>query len=113
MISSVTETRFPTKRVSDFHTPDRWWISPRIIQPFQQTALYVQKYGNELSQEEYEIINAVLPADEIAELYVANRADAVKFRYKQLATGEDPVNYFSLWLKQFFKHSHVYFEAFF
>ena len=42
--------------------------------PFQQTALYVQKYGNELSQEEYEIINAVLPADEIAELYVADRA---------------------------------------
>ena len=24
--------RFPTKRISDFHAPDRWWISPRIIQ---------------------------------------------------------------------------------
>jgi len=24
--------RFPAKRISDFHTPDRWWISPRIIQ---------------------------------------------------------------------------------
>lgn len=81
--------------------------------PFQQTALYVQKYGNELSQEEYKIINAVLPADEIAELYVADRADAVKFKYKQSATGEDLVNYFSLWLRQFFKHPHVYFEAFF
>lgn len=81
--------------------------------PFQQTALYVQKYGNELSQEEHEIINAVLPADEIAGLYVPDRADAVKFRYKQSATGKDLVNYFSLWLKQFFKHPHVYFEAFF
>lgn len=26
---------------------------------------------------------------------------------------DDIVNYFSLWLKQFFKHLHVYFEAFF
>lgn len=81
--------------------------------PFQQTALYVQKYGNELTQEEYGIINAVLPADEIAELYVADRADAVKFRYKQSATGENLVNYFLLWVRQLFKHPDVYFKAFF
>ena len=23
--------RFPSKRISDFYMPDRWWISPRII----------------------------------------------------------------------------------
>ena len=32
MISCLTESRFPIKRNSDFHTPDRRWISPRIIQ---------------------------------------------------------------------------------
>lgn len=81
--------------------------------PFQQTALYVKEYGNELNQEEYEIINAVLPADEIADLYVAERADAVKFRYKQSASGADLANYFLLWIRQFFKHPDVYFKAFF
>ena len=81
--------------------------------PFQQTALYVRKYKDELSQKEYEIINAVLPADEIAELYVPDRADAVKFRYKQEATGEELLNYFLLWFRQFFKHPDIYFQALF
>ena len=31
MISFFTESRFPIKRNYDFHTPDRWWISLRII----------------------------------------------------------------------------------
>ena len=32
MISFLSESWFPKKQNSDFHTPDRWWISPRIIQ---------------------------------------------------------------------------------
>ncbi len=32
MISCLAESRFPIKRNSDFHTPDRRWISTRIIQ---------------------------------------------------------------------------------
>ena len=32
MISFLQESWFPKKRNIDFHTPDRWWISPRIIQ---------------------------------------------------------------------------------
>ncbi len=81
--------------------------------PFQQTALYVKEYGNELTQEEHGIINAVLPVDEIAGLYVADRADNVKFKYKQSATGEELTDYFLLWLRQFFKHPDVYLKAFF
>ena len=33
MISFLQESWFPKKRNIDFHTPDRWWISPRIIHP--------------------------------------------------------------------------------
>ena len=33
MISFLSESWFPKKQNSDFHTPDRWWISPQIIQP--------------------------------------------------------------------------------
>ena len=32
MISFLPESWFPKKQNFDFHTPDRWWISPRIIQ---------------------------------------------------------------------------------
>lgn len=81
--------------------------------PFQQTALYVQAYGQELSQEEWETINAVLPVDEIALLYVANRADAVKNRYRQEADWEDLMKYITLWVKHFFQHPGIYFRAFF
>ena len=31
MISFLPESWFPKKQNFDFHTPDRWWISPRII----------------------------------------------------------------------------------
>lgn len=31
MISCLAESRFPIKRNSDFHAPDRRWILPRII----------------------------------------------------------------------------------
>ena len=31
MISFLPESWFPKKRNIDFHTPDRWWISPQII----------------------------------------------------------------------------------
>ena len=39
MISFLTESRFPIKWNCDFHTPDRWWISPRIIQYHGQTII--------------------------------------------------------------------------
>ena len=32
MISFLPESWFPKKQNFDFHTPDRWWISPWIIQ---------------------------------------------------------------------------------
>ena len=31
MISFFPESWFPKKRNINFHAPDRWWISPRII----------------------------------------------------------------------------------
>ena len=81
--------------------------------PFQQTALYVKQYGEELNEEEYEAINSVLPVNQIASLYDKNLADPVKFTYRQEATINELVKYFHIWVKQFFKHPGVYFKAFF
>ena len=36
MIPFLPESWFPKKRNIDFHTPDRWWISPRIIHVTEQ-----------------------------------------------------------------------------
>ncbi len=48
MISCLTESRFPIKRNSDFHTPDRRWISPSIIHRMMRQAQEVgeQAYQN-------------------------------------------------------------------
>lgn len=81
--------------------------------PFQQTALYVKEYEEELTQDERDAIDAVLPIDDIAHLYVPEQADAVKFQYRQQATTKELSQYFTVWFKQFWKHPNVYIKAFF
>lgn len=51
MISCLAESRFPIKRNSDFHAPDRRWISPRIIQYF----IKFRNMGQATLQELYQI----------------------------------------------------------
>ena len=80
--------------------------------PFQQTARYVKEYGNEVTDEEREIIDKVLGYDTLASRYVPERSDAVKDEYNKDATSEDLKNYFKVWFRQFFKHPNVYVEAF-
>lgn len=80
--------------------------------PFQQTALYVREYSEELTEEEYEAIDAVLPVETIDEVYDERRADAVKFLYRQTATSDELVSYLKCWIKMFFKHPRVYLKAF-
>lgn len=46
--------------------------------PFQQTARYVKEYGDEISEEEREIIAKVLDYDSLAEIYEPMTADPVK-----------------------------------
>ena len=41
MIPFLPESWFPKKRNIDFHTPDRWWISPRIIQQRASTCFII------------------------------------------------------------------------
>ena len=46
--------------------------------PFQQTARYVKNTGDEISEEEREIIAKVLDYDSLAEIYEPMTADPVK-----------------------------------
>ena len=84
--------------------------------PFQQTARYIREYRDEITSEEEETILRVLNTgrtlDEIADLYVPHRADAVKSRYNSKSTGTDLKNYALVWGKHFFKHPRVYVQAY-
>lgn len=93
--------------------------SPRemLSVPFQQTARYINEYPDEITAEEEDAILTILgnheyTLEDIAQRYVPNRSDKVKYIYNKYATSEDLVNYFKVWFEQLKKHPAVYVEAF-
>ena len=78
--------------------------------PFQQTARYVRDYGDEVTQEEREAIDAVLDYQKIPEVYMELTADPVKTTYHAHST-EELLAYFKVWFAQFLKHPLCYVEA--
>ena len=81
--------------------------------PFQQTARYLQVYGQEITSEERTAIEEVLgPVEDIAGAYDPAISDPVKALYDKTSTGKDLVNYLNVWVKGLVKHSLVYIEAF-
>lgn len=78
--------------------------------PFQQIARYVKEYGNEISEEEREVIAKVLDYDSLAEIYEPMTADPVKTTYHAGSAG-DLAAYFKVWMKEFLRHPLCYVEA--
>lgn len=79
--------------------------------PFQQTARYVKKYGEEVTKEEKKAINTVLSYKDLAERYDPRISDPVKATYKETASTADLVNYLKVWFQQGLKHPITYIEA--
>ena len=93
-----------------------WNVAPvgkqeALSVPFQQTARYVSEHGEEVTEEEKEAINGVLPYDKLKKLYEPMLSDWVKEKFNQDATSEDMSRYFSAWWKMFLKHPDVYIES--
>jgi hypothetical protein len=86
-------------------------IQEALSVPFQQTARYVNEYDDEITDEEKNIISAVLDYEVLLNEYDPEFADPVKNSYNNNATSEELKDYFKLWFKQFLKHPRVYFEA--
>lgn len=78
---------------------------------FQQTARYVVDYGEDVTAEEKKAIAALLPYDQIPELYTPNLQDRVKFLYNQQATSKEINRYMRHWLSMFLKHPDAYVRA--
>ncbi len=79
--------------------------------PFQQTARYVVEHGDEVTEEEKEAINKVLPYKSLAKYYRPDLSDYIKEEYKQNASSTDLNEYFKTWAMMFFKHPLTYVEA--
>lgn len=82
--------------------------------PFQQTARTLRDYPADVSPEEKESIDRVLPFDLIALKYRPDITDPVKNQYK--LTGKETeliflADYFKTWFRMFFKHPGAYFQA--
>lgn len=84
-------------------------VAEALSIPFQQTARYVRKYGNEVTQEERDAIDGVLDYGTLAEAYDPELSDPVKGTYKNDAS--KLLAYFLTWGKMLLKHPGVYFEA--
>lgn len=80
--------------------------------PMQQTARYIYEYGDELTPDEYQEINAVMDVNFCKYLYEPRFADPVKATFNENASQQDLVKYFKNWFFMFFKHPGCYVEAF-
>lgn len=78
---------------------------------FQQTALYVKEYPDEVTEHERMIINNLLPYDRLPDLYDPDIYDNVKDKYKQNATPAMRRAYYRVWFRMFLKHPECYFRA--
>ncbi len=78
--------------------------------PFQMTARYLRDYGEDVTEEEYTVIDKVLNADIIADDYDPTWADPVK-RHHQKGANEDFPPYLKVWLQMGLRHPDAYIAA--
>lgn len=79
--------------------------------PFQMTARYVKFYGDDITDEEYEVLDKVLTMETLADRYNPTDADPVK-DYYQKAEDKYYAKYIKVWIKQGLRHPEVYISAF-
>jgi len=80
--------------------------------PLQQTARYVLEHADEVTEEEREAIDAVVPYKLLSK-YNPVRADPVKASVREDVSKREWSAYFRVWLKQLFLHPKTYLEAFY
>lgn len=95
-------------RAMDIRDP---YMQDTLSLPFQQTARVVKLHGDEIPPEEVEVINRVLDYGSLAERYEVDYADNVKDTYRQSATREDRLAYWTVWLRQLVRWPADYLDA--
>ena len=80
--------------------------------PLQQIARTVVHCDSELSSEEKETINEILPYDMIAESYQPRISDPIKSKFNEKVYEENPGKYQQLWLELGKKYPVIYLSSF-
>jgi hypothetical protein len=83
----------------------------KMCLPSEQTALYLLRHADEVTDEEKEIIGKVFNYEEMLEAYTPKRADLPKSKFNEYCTSEELADYFKVWIRMFFKHPQTYLEA--
>ena len=80
--------------------------------PYQMTARYVKEHPDDITEEEYAVIDNMLQYSNLAERYDAISADPVKgFAFYERFTGKEYADYFRVWLAQGLRHPDSYINA--
>ena len=79
--------------------------------PFQQTARYVKYHRDDITEEEYKVIDKLLDMKDLAERYDPTSADPVK-GYVERGTSKDYIDYIKVWFSQGIRHLETYIAAF-
>ena len=79
--------------------------------PFQQTARVIKYRGDEIPDEEKEVIDKILIYDTLGDRYRSDLSDPVKNKYNKEATTKELIEYFKVWFSQFFRYPVDYMDA--
>lgn len=88
-------------------------IGEALSVPIQQTARYMRYHKEDISVEEYEILQMVFTETNLGDVYQPDRSDVVKAKFKTNNNLRELLLYGKLWTTQFFKHPGCYFSALF
>ncbi len=79
--------------------------------PSEQTALYLMRHADEVTEEEKEIIGKVFNYEGMLKAYTPKRADSPKSQFNEYCTNDELMDYYRVWIQMFFKHPQTYLEA--
>lgn len=85
-------------------------VAEALSIPFEQTARCVKYSGENITEEEKEVINSVLNYELLPDYYLPHTSDLVKSTYK--GDNSKLPAYFKVWFKMFFKYPKEYISAF-
>lgn len=86
-------------------------VKEMLSLPFQQTARYIVNHGDEISEEEKQVIDRILDYNSLAQNYNPILSDAVKTTFKQESTQREMFEYFCIWMHQFCRDPFTYISA--
>lgn len=86
-------------------------VGEALSLPFQQTARYMKYYGDDVSQDEKDIIDDTFNGADLAGIYDPNKSDNVKAQLREDIDFTGLKKYIGVWMKLFIRHPDAYISA--